>query len=495
MNTFHRTLVRQIKKHIPNFDSTCPNLQAFLDSVNQTYSNFERDKELFEQASKLNDNEFRGITEQLKLQLKEKNDFQIKLQQLILSLDENYSSANENVEINQLINILKLQIENKNKFQKELVEAKNLAEKANSAKTDFLSMMSHEIRTPLNAIIGLLYIMEKENTHESFIENLDILKFSANTLHVLINDILDFNKIEEGKVDLEKIPFNIKFLISEIKKSLETKAQEKENKIKLFIDEDIVEELVGDPFRIGQIITNLVSNAIKFTLNGVIIITLDLISKDKDFSTIKVSIKDTGIGIPKDKFELIFEKFTQADNQITRKFGGSGLGLVITSKLLRLMDSVIELQSEVNVGSTFAFKLTLPIAKDFISEKTQKKEHLLQIEEDLNGMKILLVEDYDINVKVAKKILSRWNVSIDVAENGIVALKKYKKNKYDVILMDIQMPEMDGYTATKYILAITASASIGNQEKASSNGMNDYVTKPFNPIELNMKLKKYVKTV
>lgn len=502
MEKLHRTLLRQIKKHIPNIDENYPNLKVFLDSVNQTYSNFERDKELFEQASKLNDSEFRKINEQLKLQLKEKNDFQSKLQQLILSLDENYSSTNKNIEINHLISIIEQQIENKNRFQEELINAKNIAEKANSAKTDFLSMMSHEIRTPLNAIIGLLYIMEKENTYESFIENLDTLKFSANNLHMLINDILDFNKIEDGKIDLEKTPFNIKHLVSEVKKSLEAKAQEKENRIKLLIDEDVVEKLIGDPLRIGQIITNLVSNAIKFTTNGLITINLDLITKDKDFSTIKVSVKDTGIGISKDKFQVIFEKFTQADNQTTRKFGGSGLGLVITQKLLNLMNSKIELQSEVNVGSVFSFELKLPIAQEFINKPNQKNENHLQIEENLNGLKILLVEDYEINIKVAKKILSRWNVVIDVAENGLIALEKFKINKYDVILMDIQMPEMDGYTATKHIreqdknipiLAITASASMVNQEKASSHGMNDYVTKPFNPIELNLKLKKYIK--
>ena len=421
--------------------------------------------------------------------------------QAIKQLNDNEITLGKEESPIDLLQILRDEIEFKKEFQDQLYLAKSNAEKANEAKSDFLSIMSHEIRTPLNAIIGLIYIMEKENTLNSFQENLGVLKYSAQNLYLLINDILDFNKIEAGKIDIEKIPFDFKELVLHIGKSLEIKASENLNRIEVIIDDDFITNVISDPLRIGQIITNLVSNAIKFTKNGLIQIKIDQIQQKDNLSIFKVQIIDDGIGIDIQKFNLIFQKFEQAETKTTRQFGGTGLGLAITKKLLHLLNSDIELQSEIGIGSNFSFILELPI----FSKNLELKNNIVDYdykEENLEGLRVLLVEDNLINIKIAEKILKQWNVNVDKAENGLIGIEKFKANVYDVILMDLSMPVMDGYEATAIIrntdtlipiIALTASSSYGYLEKAMQFGINEYIIKPFNPKELNMKLRKYCK--
>jgi CheY-like chemotaxis protein len=341
--------------------------------------------------------------------------------------------------------------------------------------------------------------MQQEEMSEVMAENLRILQFSTDNLHVLINDILDFSKIEAGKVDLEKIPFDFKQLVSNIKKANQAKASEKGNKIRLMIDDDVPNVVIGDSLRLGQIISNLVSNAVKFTADGSITLELAYLKKTDNKVTLEVSVADTGIGIPKEKHSMIFEKFTQANSETTRQFGGTGLGLVITKKLLELHQSEIHLESEAGKGSKFSFMIDLEIGSEITNKISDISNNLLN-EHTLKGVKVLLVEDYSINIKVATKFLERWKIEIDVAENGLIATEKFEIGKYDIILMDIQMPIMDGYTATQKIrekdtnipiIALTASANFNNQDKAFTVGMNDYVTKPFNPSELFQKIAKY----
>jgi len=398
-----------------------------------------------------------------------------------------------------LMDFLKVQIDNRKQLETDLRKSKELAEAATQAKSEFLSMMSHEIRTPLNAIVGLTYLMQQEEVSESLAENLKILQFSTNNLHVLINDILDFSKIEAGKVELERVPFDIKQLVSNIKKANQIKAEEKGNKVRLMIDDDVPNVLLGDALRLGQIITNLISNAVKFTKDGSITIELSQRHRTATHVTIDVSVTDTGIGIPLEKQAMIFDKFTQANSETTRQFGGTGLGLVITRSLLQLHGSDIHLESEEGKGSTFYFTLDLEIGTELRTKVNEAHTELLN-ENTLKGVKVLLVEDYPMNIKVATKFLERWQIVIDVAENGQIALDKYEKGKYDLILMDIQMPVLDGYSATARIretdtdtpiIALTASATLNNQDRAFLVGMNDYVTKPFNPNELFQKIAKY----
>jgi signal transduction histidine kinase/CheY-like chemotaxis protein len=501
-DNIHRQLKRQIAKFLPqDLLQNNSELNEFINAVNLSYLSFERDAELFELSSRLNDKEYLKINLKIKEELEHKRKIHDELIFTIKQLSDSKIKLESEDKLIDLITILNNEIDSKKEFENQLFIAKENAEKANNAKSDFLSVMSHEIRTPLNAIIGLIYIMEKENSFASFEENIDVLKHSAQNLYLLINDILDFNKIEAGKIEIEQIPFDFHELVKQIVKSLEVKAQENSNKIEISIDKNFTPNIISDPLRLGQIITNLVSNAIKFTENGLVQIKVHQIEKTNDNSKFVVQVIDNGIGIEREKFEQIFQQFEQAEKSTTRKFGGTGLGLIISKKLLQLLNSDIDLQSEIGVGSTFSFVLEVP----YFTKNSDLDNNILHHdykEENLDGMRVLLVEDNLINIKVAQKILSHWNVKVDIALNGLLATQKFKVDKYDVILMDLAMPIMDGYEATSIIrskdtaitiIALTASASYGYLEKAMLIGIDEYIIKPFNPKELNLKLRKYYK--
>jgi signal transduction histidine kinase/BarA-like signal transduction histidine kinase len=500
-NNLNRNLNRQINKFLSDeIINDNPSIQKFIQAVSQSYENYEKDAELFEQSIRLNDLEFYKINSEIKDQLEKIKRIQAELMQAIKILSNNNNDLEVDVDnLTELLQILHNEIEYKKLAEEQLSLSKFNAEKANEAKSEFLSIMSHEIRTPLNAIIGLIYIMEKERTVESFNENFDVLKTSAQNLFLLLNNILDFNKIEAGKIDLETIPFNFKDLVLEIVRSLQAKALENQNKIEVIIDDKFQVNIVSDPLRISQIFTNLILNAIKFTKNGLIQVKIDQVNEINNHSVFKVQISDNGIGIDVEKFNSIFQKFEQADTKTSRQYGGSGLGLVITKNLLNLFHSDIELESEIGTGSKFSFVLNLPIFNKNSEFKNELNADDYK-EQKLEGLKVLLVEDNLINVKIAEKILKQWDVNVDVALNGLIAVEKHKSTKYDVILMDLSMPVMDGFEASINIrskdslipiIALTASTSYLSLEKAIQIGINEYITKPFNPRELNLKLSKY----
>lgn len=497
-DNLHSYFGRQVKKYIDeDLIAQNPSLQKFIEVINQSYFNYEKDAELFEQSIRLNDIEFNQVNAKLKQELKKNKETQAKLFELIKELDyTNQLLLEGNPDSEGLFNILTEEIEFKKRYEKELYEAKINAERANEAKSDFLSIMSHEIRTPLNAIIGLTYIMEQEKDVDSIHNNLDFLKKSSKNLLHLVNNILDFNKIEKGKVILEKIPFNYTDLVNDITKSLDFKARENNDTIIINADADFVPDLMGDPLRISQIITNLLSNAIKFTKNGAIEVKITTLEKNDCHLTFKTEIIDSGIGIDLDKFQTIFDKFSQLDSSTSREYGGSGLGLVITKNLLQLFQSEINIASESGKGCNFSYILSLPLSKG-TSAANFEEDYEIRM---LDGMKVLLVEDNLINIKVAEKILMQWNVEVDVAQNGLIGLERFHAKPYDAILMDLSMPVMDGYEATAKIrmenskipiIALTASTSYLSLEKALEIGANQYITKPFIPKELNMKLKRY----
>lgn len=402
-------------------------------------------------------------------------------------------------------------IEEKNEILKqknvELLEAKERAESASQAKQKFLSNMSHEIRTPLNAIIGLSEILMMENPKEEQVDLLKSIKFSGENLLVLINDILDYSKIEEGKIKIEKTPFHIQQLLANLKNTFKVRAETKKLKFKMTVDPQIPAILLGDPHRLSQILVNLIDNAFKFTEKGFIEVGVEKVADTNTKMEVRFSVKDSGIGISKDEQDRIFERFEQAKTDTTRKYGGSGLGLAIIRNLLKLQETDIQVRSTPGKGSEFYFIMSFDFDKAIDMDNISGFSDMEESGNQKAGTRILLVEDNEMNMKVARRFLERWNYITDTAENGAEAFEKFKINSYDLILMDLHMPEMDGWEATKAIrssgltssheipiIALTADVMIDDLDKLYDAGMNDYITKPFKADDLKSKIEKLLKS-
>lgn len=385
-----------------------------------------------------------------------------------------------------------------------LRQAKDRAESANRAKSEFLANMSHEIRTPMNAIVGLSDILSMTSPLSSKqLEFIETLKSSAQSLLVLINDILDIAKIETNNVDLENIPFKLSEVIEEIITLCAIQAEQKKITLSYIPMPDNGFEFVGDPLRIRQIITNLVSNAVKFTSQGEVTVKVS-ISPHVEANSVyaHISVKDTGIGIPVAKQAAIFDKFMQADMSTTRQYGGSGLGLAISKNLAELMKGNITVRSEPGRGSEFVLNVPLEYVPSSSTPNADTLHMLLP--QAPQHHTVLLVEDYKANILVASTLLERLGYRYDVARNGREALEKIQSapERYAVALMDVQMPELDGYNTTKIIrqeeaatghkhlpiIGVTAHALVGDKEKCLEAGMDDYIPKPFILEELRQKI-------
>ncbi|MBL3656003.1 hybrid sensor histidine kinase/response regulator [Fulvivirga sediminis] len=383
----------------------------------------------------------------------------------------------------------------------ELKRAKDSAERASKAKAQFLATMSHEIRTPLNAINGLSHLLISENPRPDQLDHLKLLKFSGDNLLSLVNDILDINKIEAGKIILERKAFGLEMLIKNIKDSLIYKAQENLVDLKVDYDPKLPKYFIGDATRMSQIMYNLVGNAIKFTHQAEVKISLELIEKKEEQYNIRVSVKDKGIGISKDKHEKIFKSFEQANEDISKSYGGTGLGLYITRKLLHMMGSEIAVCSEEGEGSEFYFCILLEEG-NVLPDKVNYQVGVEYIQ--AQDIKVLVVEDNTANQILISKFLEKANVGADMANNGEEALVMIESQTYDMILMDLRMPRMDGYKASMLIrkmkgdyyknvpiIALTADVFSEVQEKVYGAGMTDYLSKPFKPSRLYETLHKY----
>lgn len=380
------------------------------------------------------------------------------------------------------------------RFAYALKQAKTEAEQGLKAKNEFLSTMSHEIRTPLNSILGMTHLILRDNPSSGQREQLNVLLFSANNLLAIVNDILDYNKIEAGKVNFEAIDMDLVAVIKNIHSGLRNAADEKGIELRLDIDPALKSRVIGDPTRTAQVITNLVSNAIKFTRKGHVLLQVKVISQTEHAITLTFNIEDTGIGIAQEKQKLIFEQFTQADTSTSRNFGGTGLGLAICKKLLALQGTELQLRSTPDKGSCFYFTQTFPKAAQTALVANEAAD-LMPTEESkpLRGISILLVEDNEVNVLVARTFLERWGARIDVATNGQEALDILDPKKHRLVLMDMHMPVMDGYEATRRIrekgitlpvVALTASLPKEVEDRVKGMGVDDIIVKPFVPEDL-----------
>lgn len=391
----------------------------------------------------------------------------------------------------------------------ELLEAREIAirekrKAENALKTQelFLANVSHEIRTPMNGIIGLTRQLSEELQSEQHKEITNSIHISAESLLHVVNDLLDVSKIRAGKMSIEKTSFSLLNLIENLKKAIEFRVTEKGLKLVIEKDTNLTDVVLGDPIRLNQVLLNLVSNAIKFTIEGEVAIKIKVLYKNDLMQEVKFEISDTGIGIPANKIETVFDHFTQLEDHRTRTASGTGLGLGISKSLVEAMGGNLSLSSKEGKGTQIQFTLNFEI--DQKGDEFVEKAHEVVLHKDLTGLKILLVEDNSINQKVIIHDLKKWNCDIDVVDDAFEAIERLKNNMYDVILMDYYMPRMDGIETTQYIrskfpepvksipiIAITASAMRGDNDKFLQAGMNDYISKPFNPEKLYHLLVKW----
>lgn len=392
-------------------------------------------------------------------------------------------------------------ITEKRKYEEIILQESKKANEAAASKSRFLASMSHEIRTPLNGIMGLTELLAKRNLDKQQKKYLDAIKASSETLMVVINDILDISKIDSGKMEIKKKAFNIRLSISQMIELMEVKAAEKELQLVSNINNEIPEIIIGDEARLNQILFNLVGNAIKFTQSGSVKIEATLVKKENNKAEVQINIQDTGIGIPKSKIGGVFNAFQQVDNGDNRTQKGTGLGLTITKKLVKLMHGTIHVKSKLHEGSCFTLNIPFKIGESKTEIEKAKNKNLNAF--DFDKVKILLAEDNPINQMVTIDILKVYNIKVDLAENGQQAVEKMHQNNYDIILMDMQMPIMDGYQAMSEIkklynsnqvkiMALTAHVNEGEIKKCKSFGADSYLSKPYKPEDLYNQLIELV---
>jgi signal transduction histidine kinase/CheY-like chemotaxis protein len=487
-DSLHPLLKRQVKKHLDLQEEIPEHLYNFLKSINQSYLLYDSNRELVDRAMKLSGEELF----EKNAKLFDEADRQRILINCIKNAIQIISPGQEihDDDILRIGDILTNTANERKEFENQLEESRQKAEESLETRKLFLANISHEIRTPISAISGMSGILADTEISETQKQYVNAIQSSSKSLMVIVNDILDMSKLESGKFSAEFIPFELRSILDPLYTTYLLKTDEKGIAFNIEYPNDMPQWLFGDPTRLGQILNNLISNAIKFTDTGKVTlkITFEKKGKHNEFS---FSVTDTGIGIDQEKLKTIFEFFSQEDNTITRRFGGTGLGLAISKSIAELLGGEITVESEKNVGSTFKFCLNMPEAN------VQLKNEAID-QSDLTGKNILIVEDNELNRFLAVTILKKWNANIHIAVNGEEAVRAVSNLKIDIVLMDIQMPVMDGVAAAVAIrselksnvpiIALTANALESEKEKCWQAGMNEYITKPYNPEFLREKI-------
>ncbi|MCG2618067.1 ATP-binding protein [Terrimonas sp. NA20] len=394
-------------------------------------------------------------------------------------------------------------IASQNQLIRQLDASERKEREAARIKENFLANMSHEIRTPMNAILGFASLLEKKTLDRESADYIHTIRQSGENLLTIINDILDLSRIEAGMMRIESIPFGVRELMQSVETMFREKAKEKGLLLSTVIDDKVPEELQGDAVRLTQIMVNLIGNAIKFTRQGSVSIQVSASGMKEDEVLLAVSVSDTGIGIDKEKLPGIFNRFEQAEDSITRKYGGTGLGLSIVKDLVDMQHGNITVISEPGLGTRFQFSIPYKIVSSASGVNSVKEES--RFAEPAKELKVLVVEDNEINQSLMKKLLGSWAIDPDIVSNGLEAIERLQISKYDIILMDIQMPEMDGYTAARIIreelristpvIAMTAHALAGEREKCLAAGMDEYIAKPVRERELQQMIVRFSSSV
>ncbi|WP_316745841.1 response regulator [Pedobacter gandavensis] len=421
----------------------------------------------------------------------------------VLKPNEVRKKDEQSPSLERLHQMLELKNKELSGLAQELIKEQEIRESSEKAKQIFLVNISHEIRTPMNGIMGFAQLLEESLIDEDHHESLQMIIKSADQLMAILNDILDFSRLEAGDINFQNLPFALKDSVHSIYRMMEHSAKCKDLDFSYEIPDTLPEVLSGDALRLGQILLNLTSNAIKFTEKGKVKISLKVINEQEDRIAIAFKVQDTGIGIPKDKQECIFDFFEQVTSDTSRRYAGTGLGLSIVKRLVELQGGDVALDSVMGEGSDFYFTMDFGKVTDEVKTSILKTRHRLQqpLIQNGKGIRVLIVEDNPINQLLVIKLLENQGYGITVAGNGRIALEEYDKQSFDIILMDLQMPELDGYETTRIIrkmtgergdipiVAMTAHTIKGELEKCVSIGMNDYISKPFNSAELYQKIE------